>query len=192
MKIVAVLDRYENAKEIEDKCYLEAIKKIGGIPILINEYNLEMLDLCGGIVLTGGDNKGKLDDYLISYAINNDLPLLGICQGMQSMAMYETNQSLIDVNNHYKKDHYVYLEFSNLKKIIGNDKILVNSFHHQQIKNSKVFKIVGKSLDGVVEAVENPFHPFQIGVQWHPERILESDESQKLFKEFMKQINNVR
>ena len=188
MKIVAVLDRYENNKEMEDKYYLEAIKKFGGVPILINEYNLEMLDLCGGIVLTGGDNKGKLDDYLISYALKNNLPLLGICQGMQSMAMYETDESLTDVDNHYKCEHYVYLDESNLKKIIGNNKILVNSFHHQQIKSSKVFKIIGKSNDGVVEAVESNLHPFQIGIQWHPERMIESRESQKLFKEFISQI----
>ena len=188
MKIVAVLDRYENNKEIEDKYYLEAIKKFGGVPVLINECNLEMLDLCGGIVLTGGDNKGKLDDYLISYALKNTLPLLGICQGMQSMAMYETDNKLIDVDNHYKCEHYVYLDDSKLKKIIGNNKILVNSFHHQQIKSSKVFKIIGKSNDGVVEAVESNLHPFQIGIQWHPERMIESDGSKKIFKEFMKQI----
>lgn len=188
MKIVAILDRYENAKEIEDKYYLQAIKKFGGVPVLINECNLEMLDLCGGIVLTGGDNKGKLDDYLISYALKNNLPLLGICQGMQSMAMYETDESLIDVDNHYKCEHYVYLDDSKLKKIIGNNKILVNSFHHQRIKSSKVFRIIGKSNDGVVEAVESNLHPFQIGVQWHPERMIESCESQKLFKEFISQI----
>lgn len=188
MKIVAVLDRYENAKNTEDKYYLEAIKKFGGVPILINEYNLEMLELCGGIVLTGGDNKGKLDDYLISYALKNNLPLLGICQGMQSMAMYETNNKLVDVDNHYKCEHHVYLEESNIKKIIGNDKLFVNSFHHQQIKFSKVFKIAGKSSDGVVEVVENTLHPFQIGVQWHPERMIESNNSQKIFKEFIRQI----
>ena len=71
MKLVAVLDRYENSKEIEDKCYLSAIKKFGGVPILINEYNLELLDLCGGILLTGGDDKGPLDDYLIKFRHNN-------------------------------------------------------------------------------------------------------------------------
>ena len=188
MKIVAVLDRYENSKDNEDKYYLNAIKKFGGVPILINEYNLELLNLCGGVLLTGGDNKGSLDDYLISYAIKNKLPLLGICQGMQSMAMYETDNKLVDVDNHYQREHYVYLEDSNLRKIIGNDKILVNSYHHQQIKSSKIFKIVGKSLDGVVEAVESIYHPFQIGVEWHPERMIDSMESQKLFIEFIKQI----
>lgn len=188
MKLVAVLDRVENSKETEDKYYLNAIKKLGGVPILVNEYNLDILDMCGGIVLTGGDNKGCLDDYLISYALKNDLPLLGICQGMQSMAMFETDSKLVDVDNHYKKEHYVCLDDSNLKRIIGNDKILVNSYHHQQVKSSKIFKIIGKSLDGVVEAIESSIHPFQIGVQWHPERMVESLEGQRIFKEFMKQI----
>lgn len=188
MKLVAVLDRSENSKEIEDKCYLNAIKKFGAVPILINEYNLELLNLCGGILLTGGDNKGSLDDYLIKYAIDNSLPLLGICQGMQSMAMYESTNKLVDVDNHYQTKHDVYLKDSNLKRIIGKEKINVNSFHHQQAKSSKVFKIVGKSSDGVIEALENPLHPFQIGVQWHPERMIEEIESQRLFQEFIRNI----
>ena len=184
MKLVAVLNRMENSKEI-DNCYLTAIKKFGGVPILINDNNLDVLSFCGSILLTGGDKKGALDDYLIKYALDNNLALLGICQGMQSMAMYGTKNKLIDVDNHYRQEHYVYLEKSNLRRIIGTNKILVNSYHHQQIKNSKVFKIVGKSLDGVIEAVENEKHPFQIGVQWHPERMTNKVEIQKLFKEFL-------
>lgn len=188
MKLVAVLDRIENSKEREDKCYLSAIKKFGGVPILINEYNLKLLDLCGGILLTGGDDKGPLDDYLIKYAIDNNLPLFGICQGMQSMAMYESTNKLVDVDNHYQTRHDVYLEDSNLKKIIEKEKICVNSFHHQQVKSSKVFQIVGKSIDNVIEAIENPFHPFQIGVEWHPERMIEEIDSQRLFQEFIRHI----
>ena len=82
MKLVAVLNRYENSKEI-DLYYMKAIKKFGATPILISEDNLDLLEKCGGILLTGGDNKGALDDYLIKYSFDNKIPLLGICQGMQ-------------------------------------------------------------------------------------------------------------
>ncbi len=187
MKIVAVLNREENSKEI-DKYYLDAIKLFGGIPLLINESNLELLKLCGGILLTGGDNKGNLDDYLIKYALDNKLPLLGICQGMQSMALYNTDNNLIDVENHYKVTHLINLKASKLKDVIGKDEFFVNSYHHSQVTSSKVFDVVAYSEDGVVEAVENKNHPFQIGVEWHPERMIDSPSSIKVFKEFIKNI----
>ena len=161
MKIVAVLNRMENSKE-KDKNYLNAIKMFGGVPLLINESNLDLLELCGGILITGGYNKSSLDDYLIKYALDNKLPLLGICQGMQSMAMYGSNCCLTEVENHYEKEHCVYLEESNLKRIIGKDKIIVNSYHHMQIKSASIFDVVAYSEDKVVEAIENKNHPFQI------------------------------
>ena len=86
MKLVAVLNRMENTKEI-DKYYLNAVSNNGAIPILINENNLDLIKFCGGILITGGDEKGALDDYLIKFALDNNLPLLGICQGMQSMSL---------------------------------------------------------------------------------------------------------
>lgn len=186
MKLVAVLDRMENSKEI-DKNYLNAISNNGAIPILINENNLNLLSICGGVLLTGGDNKSSLDDYLIKYAIDNKLPLFGICQGMQSMALYNTNEVLVAVNNHYDCNHVVNINDSKLKNIICKSQILVNSYHHQQVLNSKEFKIVAKSNDGVVEAIESSNNIFQIGVEWHPERMI-TNESKRLFGEFINQI----
>lgn len=188
MKIVAVLNRMENSKEI-DEYYLNAIKSYGGVPLLINEYNLDLLKICGGILLTGGDNKGNLDDYLIKYALDNNLPLLGICQGMQSMALYKTENKLSDVENHYKKNHQVILYNSKLKNIIKENNICVNSFHHSMVTSSKIFDVVGLSDDGIIEAVENNNHPFQIGVEWHPERMIEDESSKSIFMEFMKNVN---
>lgn len=190
MKIIAVLNRMENPKEI-DRYYLNAIELFGGFPLLIDESNLELLKLCGGILLTGGDNKGSLDDYLIKYALDKNLPLLGICQGMQSMALYDTNNELINIDNHYKKNHSVILNDSRLKNIIGKEKIIVNSFHHSQVTSSNVFDIVGYSDDGVVEAIENRNQPFQIGVEWHPERMIEDISSKNIFKFFLEQVKDV-
>ncbi len=187
MKLVAVLNRIENSKEI-DNYYLAAIKKFGGIPLLIDETNLELLKFCRGVLLTGGDTKGSLDDYLIKYALDNKLPLLGICQGMQSMALYGTNNNLVDVDDHYRVNHYINLNDSRLKKIVEKDRILVNSYHHSKVTSSKVFDIVAYSEDGVVEAVENKNHPFQIGVEWHPERMIDSLSSIRIFEEFIKSI----
>lgn len=187
MKLVAVLNRYENSKEI-DTYYMKAIKKFGAIPILIDEDNIDLLKICGGILLTGGDNKGKLDDYLIKYSFDHRLPLLGICQGMQSMALYLTSDKLVDADNHYSCNHLIYLSNSKLKKIIKKDKILVNSYHHQQVLSSKVFNVVARSGDGAIEALEGVEDFFQIGVEWHPERMIESESSALIFSEFIKCI----
>ena len=184
MKLVAVLNRYENSKET-DLYYMKALKKFEATPVLINEDNLDLLEKCGGILLTEGDNKGTLDDYLIKYSFDNKIPLLGICQGMQSMALYNTNNTLVDVQNHYNCKHLVNLNNSKFKDIVGKDKILVNSYHHQQVLDSKEFKIVGKSSDGIIEVVEGVYSFFQIGVEWHPERMLDDESSDLLFSKFI-------
>lgn len=189
MKLVAVLNRIENTKEM-DINYLNAVSDNGAIPVLINENNLELIKLCGGILLTGGDEKGLLDDYLIKYALDNNLPLLGICQGMQSMALYNTNNKLVNVSNHYKCEHIINIEDSKLKNIIGKSEIIVNSYHHQQVLNSKEFKVTARSCDGVIEALESSNDIFQIGVEWHPER-MNNEDSKRIFREFIRQIKDI-
>lgn len=188
MKLVAVLNRMENTKEI-DKYYLNAVSNNGAIPVLVNENNLDLIKFCGGILITGGDEKGVLDDYLIKYALDNNLPLLGICQGMQSMALYNTKNTLVDVFNHYKCNHTINIENSKLKGIIGKGEITVNSYHHQQVLGSKEFRVVARSCDGVIEAIETDDNIFQIGVEWHPER-MNDENSKKIFKEFIEQIGH--
>lgn len=192
MKKVCILKRSENTEK-ENNYYINAIKKYGGNPILIDDSNINRLDECCGILITGGYTKGSLDDYLIEYALKNNLPLLGICQGMQSMAMYQSNLRLEEIFNHHQKESYVHEVFltdSNFKKIVGKDKIKVNSYHYQTVRGSNFFSIVGISNDGLIEVVENKNHPFQIGVQWHPERMLNYDETSNII--FQKFIDNIR
>ena len=65
---------------------------------------------------------------------------------------------------------------------------MVNSHHLQTVSKSVLFKVVGYSDDGLIEAVEGKDDVFQVGVQWHPERMLEYDEgSCKLLERFVKE-----
>ena len=156
---------------------------------MILEDKLSRVD---GILLTGGDDVGPIDFYLISYALENKLKLLGICQGMQSMCLYGSSLGLIPIGNdsHKRNEGYVHgvtLSDGALKEIFGNSRIMVNSHHLQTISNSHLFRVVGYSDDGLIEAIEGNNGVFQIGVQWHPERMLEYDSwSRDLLETFVK------
>ncbi len=85
--------------------------------------------------------------------------------------------------------HFITIkEESLLYKILGKDKIVVNSFHHQAIKLSAPnIIVVGKANDGIIEAVEIDDYPFCLSVQWHPEEmgVAGDEDSQKLFTAFI-------
>lgn len=151
---------------------------------------------CEGILITGGCDPTKYDYYILDYAIKHRLPVLGICLGMQIMGTYRNQNELkpIGTNKHQKpKERYVHKvsldPSSKLFTYFGNTReIEVNSRHVEQITTGGMFSVIGRSEDGIMEALENPTHSFQIGVQWHPESMIDYDEnSRKLWKEFVKQ-----
>lgn len=196
MKKFLLLIRKENSVFANDM-YINAIEYYGGKAILVNDNSsvedcLEKLIDVSGILLPGGDEVGPLDYFLIEYAIDNKLKLLGICQGMQSMALFGSNDKLISIGNlnHKQPEGYVHtVKFtsSKIKKIYATDEIMVNSHHLQTVLQSYYFSVVGRSDDGLIEAIESSDEIFQVGVQWHPERMLDYDtSSKKLLCEFIK------
>ena len=174
--------------------YIRAIELYNGNVIKIKDNIdtnclLKILKNIDGILLTGGDKVGRLDYFLIKYAIDNNLKLLGICQGMQSMALYGSEDSLVEIGNmsHNKYKNYchnVKLSNSKLKDILNKEVIEVNSYHKQKVLNSYYFKVVGMSDDGIIEAVESNNNIFQIGLQWHPEKMIDYDNNSKLIFDY--------
>lgn len=194
--MIGVLIRRENS-DVANEYYVKGIEKFGGTVILINDNDSrkeleDKLSRVDGILLTGGDDVGPIDFYLISYALENKLKLLGICQGMQSMCLYGSSLGLIPIgNDSHKRDegyvHGVTLSDGVLREVFGMSKVMVNSHHLQTISNSHLFRVVGYSDDGLIEAIEGNNGVFQIGVQWHPERMLEYDSwSRDLLETFVK------
>ena len=174
--------------------YIRAIELYNGNIIKIKDNIdtnclLKILKNIDGILLTGGDKVGRLDYFLIKYAIDNNLKLLGICQGMQSMALYGSEDSLVEIGNlsHNKYKNYchnVKLSNSKLKDILNKEVVEVNSYHKQKVLNSYYFKVVGMSDDGIIEAVESNNNIFQIGLQWHPEKMIDYDNNSKLIFDY--------
>lgn len=204
--------------------YRKAIIKHGGIPILILppqnvDYNLYepneiknlnnndkkhleyVVSLCNGILLPGGYKWYEYDEYIFKYAYKKNIPILGVCAGMQMMASIDNNkyERCVDDTkkieskiNHYEKNiDYVHnIKIFNktlLKQIVNKNIIQVNSRHTSQIKKVTDFEISAVSIDGVIEAIEDKSKNFVLGVQWHPESILEYDKaSNMIYETFIK------
>lgn len=158
-----------------------------GIPITMHFQNIKhIISLCDGIILTGGDRLTDNDYLLIKYLYDNDIPTLGICLGMQTIALaYGAIEEKID--NHYSNEYYVHsiniFRDTKLYEILKQDQINVNSRHRYSIKNTN-FKISAISPDNIIEGIEDPEKRFFIGLEWHPESINDNN-SNLLFKFFV-------
>lgn len=136
-------------------------------------------------------------------ALERKLPILAICRGLQILNValggtlyqdiYAQNQRELLLHSQkaarHETFHFVTLkENSRLFEILKKKNILVNTFHHQAIKEiASELDIVGKASDGIIEAVEHRTLHFCIGVQWHPEElaIIGEEYSVKLFQAFI-------
>ena len=170
-----------NILDINNKLKEEEINE------LINE-----IKRCDGIICQGGDDFYDYDKVIVKYAIENDIPILGICLGMQLMSsVYEDNITLLDNTYHNHKDcnhDIVISKNSKLYDIIKKEKLKVNSFHKEHVLNSGIYEINAYSDDGVIEGIEYNNNTFNIGVQWHPERDMEKDYNKKLFEAYFEAI----
>ena len=150
--------------------------------------------------------RDQLEMRLVPIARETGMPVLGVCRGIQSMNVAMGGTLWQDLPSQYRSadgqppmahsqkrpDHYPshsvrIQEGTLLHRIAGADDLLVNSFHHQAIKDpASALTVTAVSPDGVIEAVEVPSHPFFIGVQWHPELFFDRDEKAfALFKAFV-------
>lgn len=152
----------------------------------------------------------RRDDFelaLARYVINEtDKPVLGICRGIQVMNVAMGGTLHIDLPSDGKLCHSLTMYPRNVRThdvkiapgtrmedIMSGSKGRVNSFHHQAIRDvADCFVISAVSADdGVVEAVEQPGERFMVGVQWHPEELVEYEEAQKLFRSFVEAADKV-
>lgn len=155
-----------------------------------NEKELINMIICkiDGLLLPGGLKFTPYDRYLLEMAISKDIPTLGICLGMQTISCYKDEINLIDIdsniNHNQEKDdiltHNVVIDKNSLLyKIVGNEKIMVNSFHRKTITPNKYLNSVAFCDDNIIEALEMPGKRFVLGVQWHPEISYEFDYNSK-------------
>ena len=159
------------------------------IPIdLLWDQILYLVQLCDGIVLTGGDHFVDNDFLLVQYLYKQDIPTLGICLGMQAMALSFGGYGEIKVgNNHYLKEHAIVIKKNSLLySILGVKQSVVNSRHKTGVQNTNLV-VNARAFDGVIEAVEDKKKKFFLGLEWHPESLV-NKKSDLIFEAFIKSL----
>lgn len=192
--------------------YVRAVHATGGRAVLItpDEPGTDVLESLDGIVFSGGGDidpanwgaerhpatdtdpvRDAAELKLMKAALDMDLPTLGVCRGLQVMAVAtggSLHQHLPDVIGHerhraapgtdplaveasaYGRHDVVVQHGSRAQSVLGTH-LTVNSFHHQGIDDPGAFVPTGWCPDDrVIEIMEDPQRTFALGVQWHPER----------------------
>jgi putative glutamine amidotransferase len=171
--------------------YVDAVQRAGGLALLLapDEHPDEVLALLDGVILAGGADYGERperDAFEIALglaAMERDVPLLGVCRGMQLMNLARGGtliQHLPDVLGHEDHravpgafgDHDVRLAAGSLAaRSAGATSHPTKSHHHQGVDEiGEGFEVTGwATVDDLVEAIEDPTRRFALGVQWHPE-----------------------
>ena len=199
--------------------YIRAVMEAGGIPLLIPPtWDEELLGRCldrvDGLLLTGGVDVDPglygqaphaalgrvdrewdaLDVTAARLALARDLPVLGICRGVQVLnvaaggTLYQDIPSQVaNALQHQQSEpgwqatHEVTVApDSRLAGILEATVVPVNTFHHQAVLDvAPGFRASAWAADGVVEGIESMVHRFALGVQWHPELMTERDAVQR-------------
>lgn len=169
-----------------------AVIKSNGIPISISSNDLYMYqNICQGYIFQGGDTPDEFNLKILKQLKKDHQKVLGICLGMQEMAL-SNNGELSDIPNHNKNNlHEITIKKDTLLyKIIKKDKILVNSRHKSSVSKTD-FQISSTSKDNITESIEDPNLDFFLGLQWHPENLYDIDpSSKKIFDYFINICNH--
>lgn len=173
--------------------YVDAVLRAGGVPLILPAEAAARrgaLDAVDGIVIIGGDDidtrpmgiplhpmaqvmdagrQAAEMELLRALDARASMPVLGICLGMQLMGVHRgarliqhLGDVLPDADRHRNDGRH------RVESAVGSG--MVASWHHQALADAGTLALVGRSDDGVIEAVQDPSRPFYLGVQWHPER----------------------
>lgn len=201
-------------KEFVNSRYIKPLVERGFNVIMLtldNPNPNEILSLCDGFLITGGsdvdpvhfneNNEGLsknvepaldlLDRYVVNYAKDHKVPTLGICRGHQVINVFLGGTLHQDIGNDHKsvKEGHEVITYKN-DILTLDEKIYVNSYHHQAIKTiAPDFIEIAKHLDGTNEAIIHKTLPI-IGIQWHPEMRADSEVSKIIFDAFANFVNN--
>ena len=226
--VIGITGNYDDLTCKLGEGYYKSVIAAGGVPLIIppiadTDAILNTLDRIDALILSGGadinplwvgeepspqlhgiNQERDLPELLITrLAYNRQIPMLGICRGIQTLAMALGGRVMQDISaqatikhsqdaTRSEPTHSVVVEQDSTLYHIYQDsllplplegaggrlpllegaggRLLVNSFHHQAVEEpGSKFRVVAKSADGIIEAIESSEYKSIIGVQWHPE-----------------------
>ena len=176
---------YEEKRDALSHDWPPFFEKLRFIPIFVPNSLSDpkaFLDSVGiqGIILSGGDNIGDFPDRdkteinLLDYGINHEIPIFGVCRGMQVINQYFGGTiSKNSTSSHVGKPHEINITNSIISEQLGIKLIKVNSYHNNIITDSNLgndLRVFAKSVND--DTIEGFFHTQHkiIGIMWHPER----------------------
>lgn len=187
--------------------YIKKILENEALPFLIPLVDEKMipdaLEMCDGLLVPGGSRIRPVDFEIVDYFYKKKKPILGICMGMQLLAMYSVNLKekkrilkridngfnhwpieLLRSNNTSLVHKDLVVKNSKMYDILNRETIEVNSVHHYTISEvGDLFDVSIVSEDGLIEGIEcKDSNYFMMGVQFHPEILPQFNE---LFKRFI-------
>lgn len=198
--------------------YADAVLRAGGVPVAIppvgGPRDLErLLGRIDGLLLTGGDDftterfglgpthpaatpvpvaKQDWDATLVRLALERELPVLGVCYGMQLLGLVAGAR----LHQHLPEDrpggrrhwddarHEVRFEAgSKLARLTGVERLEIVSRHHQALADAPApWVVTARDDEGLIEGIERADRPFAVGVQWHPELASQGDPGNGLLR----------
>lgn len=197
-------DQHENRYRV-GSAYASAVVKAGGIPLILSPIvgmELHFVNICDGFVFTGGDDP-IMEGWGIETHANTtpvaterqsfelsllkelqrlpDVPVLGVCLGMQWMCLIADGSIEQDLEEPYASNHRDGKH--PISGLLGAG--TVHTHHHQAMKTAGSLEIIATADDGIIEAVKDANRLWYIGVQWHPERTEEMHLGQGLFNQLV-------
>ena len=215
--VIGITGNFEDDQQRLGRGYYDSVVAAGGVPLVIppvadTDVIINTLSRIDGLLLSGGadfnplwtgeepspqlhgiNRERDLPELLITrLAYNRQIPMLGICRGIQTLAVALGGKVVQDISatatvKHSQDAHrsepthsvtvapgtilrQIYEKAERSSFLVPPSSLFVNSFHHQAVSEpGPRFRISARSTDGIIEAIEsNEFKPI-VGVQWHPE-----------------------
>ncbi len=184
--------------------HLDGLLLAGGVDVHPGEFGEAVEPFCGEIDRA----RDVVELQLLRRAIDQKMPILGICRGIQMLNVAAGGSLYQDIgaqaphalrHEHIHGEPYNRLTHSieidppsRLAHALGATRLDVNSLHHQSIKQvAPGFRVVARAPDGIVEGIESRNGHFAVGVQFHPEWLIDDDARMvRLFKEFVDAAKN--